>query len=224
MDFKDKKCEICGKKAETFMFGRFLCLDEKCIEEARRLRGGPAGHKLRVIAVGSTNPVKIRAVEEGMRKILGSVEVVGVDVDSGVSKHPIGFEETYRGALNRAKNALNKQSALYGVGIEAGLIEVDGHYLDIHVCVVFDGLTATVGTSQGFEYPKEVAEAIKKGIEGGIIAEKISGIKDIGKKNGLIGYLTDDNITRLDLCRDAVIMAMIPRMRKNVNLYDLFLK
>jgi len=217
MEFKNKKCEICGEKAEIFLFGRFLCKNEKCIEEAKKL--SMARHKLRVVAVGSTNPVKIEAVREGFEKVLGAVEVVGVDVNSNVSSHPIGLEETYLGALNRAKNAFEKVQCSYGVGIEAGLIKVGEHYIDVHVCVVFDGIRETVGLSQGFEYPKIVAEKVLEGIEGGKIAEKISGIKDIGKNIGLIGYLTDNNITRKDLCRESVIMALIPRMMKNAHLY-----
>jgi inosine/xanthosine triphosphatase len=217
MDFKNKKCEICGEKAEIFLFGRFLCKNEKCIEEAKKL--SMARHKLRVVAVGSTNPVKVEAVKEGFEKVLGVVEVVGVDVDSNVSSHPIGLEETYLGALNRAKNAFEKVQCSYGVGIEAGLIKIGEHYIDIHVCVIFDGIRETVGLSQGFEYPKIVAEKVLEGIEGGKIAEKISGIKDIGKNIGLIGYLSDNNITRKDLCRESVIMALIPRMMKNVHLY-----
>lgn len=179
MDFKNKKCEICGKKAEIFLFGRFLCKNEKCIEEAKKL--SMARHKLRIVAVGSTNPVKIEAVKEGFEKVLGAVEVIGVDVISGVSSHPIGLEETYLGALNRAKNAFEKVQCTYAVGIEAGLIKVGEHYIDIHICVVFDGVNETVGLSQGFEYPKIVAEKVLEGIEGGKIAEEISGIKDIGK-------------------------------------------
>ena len=217
MDFKNKKCEICGKKAEIFLFGRFLCKNEKCIEEAKKL--SMARHKLRIVAVGSTNPVKIEAVKEGFEKVLGAVEVIGVDVISGVSSHPIGLEETYLGALNRAKNAFEKVQCTYAVGIEAGLIKVGEHYIDIHICVVFDGVNETVGLSQGFKYPKIVAEKVLEGIEGGKIAEEISGIKDIGKNIGLIGYLTDNNITRKDLCRESVIMALIPRMIKNAHLY-----
>lgn len=223
-----KVCEICGRPAKTYLFGSFLCEDNECMEKARMLRGGPAGHKLRVVSIGSKNPVKIKAVEEAMLKTIGNVLVVGVDVESGVSEQPIGFKETCRGAINRAKNAMEKNPALYSIGIEAGLVELcsdtevgslqEGKYMDIHVCVVYDGLNFTVGTSQGFQLPKELVKEMKKGIECSSVAEKIYGIEDIGQKNGVIGYLTDDNIKRIDLCRDAVIMAMIPRMTRNVKL------
>jgi len=217
MDLNGKKCEICGKNAKIFLFGKFLCDDEDCFKKAKSL--SMARHKLRVVGVGSKNPVKLEAVREGFERVLGTVEVVGVDVDSGVSSHPIGLEETYLGAYNRAKNAFETIQCTYSVGIEAGMVKIGDHWVDVHVCVVYDGVRDTVGISQGFEYPKIVYENVLKGVEGGIIAEKISKIKDIGKNIGLIGYLTDANITRKDLCRECVIMALIPRMKKNLPLY-----
>ncbi|ENN96843.1 hypothetical protein J422_00310 [Methanocaldococcus villosus KIN24-T80] len=213
----EKACEICGKKAEIFLYGMHLCKDIKCWEEAKKI--SLARHKMRVVALGSKNPIKVKATKEAFERVIGYSEIIPVDVDSKVSPHPIGLEETYKGALNRAKEAFKKIQCVYSVGIEAGMIELDGHYLDIHVAVVYDGIRETVGLSQGFEYPKIVAEHIMKGIEGKIIAEKISGIKGIGESVGMIGYLTDNHIKREDLCRDAVIMALIPRMKRNVELY-----
>ena len=213
--FNDKKCEICGKPAKTYLFGSFVCGSEECIEKAKMLRGGPAGHKLKVVSVGSINPVKVKAVEEAMSKTIGSVLVVEVDADSGVSKQPIGFDETVEGAMNRARYAFENKPSLYGIGIEAGLVEIGGKYLDVHVCAVFDGLEFTIGTSQGFQVPAELVKEIKKGTECGVVAEKMYNIKDIGKKEGIIGYLTDNNINRIDLCKNAVIFAMIPRLNIN---------
>ncbi|WP_456471872.1 inosine/xanthosine triphosphatase [Methanocaldococcus sp.] len=173
-----------------------------------------------VVALGSTNPVKVKATEEAFNKVFGIVKVVSVNVDSKVSPHPIGLEETYRGALNRAKEAYKIIKCDYSVGIEAGMIKVEDHYLDVHIAVVYDGSKETVGLSQGFEYPKYVVKEILKGKEGKEIAEEISGIKDIGKTVGFIGYLTDNNILRKDLCRESVIMALIPRLKKNERLYN----
>ncbi|WP_048057855.1 inosine/xanthosine triphosphatase [Methanothermococcus okinawensis] len=213
--FKGKKCEICGAPATTYLFGRFLCGSAKCAEKARLLRGGPAGHKLRVISVGSKNPVKVKAVEMAMEKSIGSTLVVEVDANSGVSKQPIGFDETTEGAKNRAKYAFEAKSSLYGVGIEAGLVEIGRKYLDVHVCAIYDGLDYTIGTSQGFQVPTELVKEMKHGEECGVVAEKIYNIKDIGKKEGIIGYLTNGGINRLNLCESAVLMAMVPRLVSN---------
>jgi hypothetical protein len=45
--FKGEKCVICGKPAENFLFAAFVCGSDECIEEARKLRGGPGGHKFK---------------------------------------------------------------------------------------------------------------------------------------------------------------------------------
>ena len=216
--FKDRKCDICGKPAKTYMFGCFICDDNECLERAKVLRGAPAGHNIKVVSVGSKNPVKVKAVEEGLSKTIGTVLVHAVDVDSGVSKQPVGFDETAKGAINRAKNAFESGQFIYGIGIEAGLVNIGGKHLDVHVCAVYDGIDYTIGTSKGFQVPFEIVEEIKKGHECGAVAEKLYNIENIGMKEGIIGYLTNNNIKRLDLCIDAVISAMIPRLRRNKNI------
>ncbi len=211
------KCEFCGKEGKAYLFGKVICDSKECLEKAKK--SAMSRHKNLIVAVGSTNPVKIEGTREAFEKVLGFYDVLGVDVDSKVSSHPVGLEETFKGALNRAKEAYKKISCIYSVGIEAGMIKVGNKYLDVHIAVVYDGKDITIGLSQGFEYPKIAVKRILLGEEGGKIAEELSNIKDIGKKSGFIGYLTDENITRKDLCRESVIMALIPRMRKNMSLY-----
>lgn len=210
--FEDKKCSICGTSATNYLFGLFVCDNKECIEKARALRGGPAGHKLRVVSIGSKNPIKIKGVQLAMEKTIGNIKVVPIDVDSEVSNQPWGFEETTKGAINRAKKAYYSISSIYGVGIEAGLVEIGGKYLDIHICAIFDGRTYTIGTSQGFQIPEEILEEMKKGEECSKAAEKVYGLKDIGREDGIIGYLTNKNINRVDLCESAVLMAMVLRL------------
>ncbi|ABR55274.1 protein of unknown function DUF84 [Methanococcus vannielii SB] len=213
--FESKFCDICGKPAREYRFGSLLCGDEACLENARSVRGGPAGHKLRVVSLGSVNPVKVRATENALTKTIGQVLISKIDVPSLVSNQPLGFEETFKGAYNRAKAAFESVNSVFGIGIEAGVIEIFEKKLDIHVCVIYDGLNYTVGTSQGFQIPNEVIKKIDEGFECSDAIFELYGFKDAGKKNGLIGYLTDDNITREGLCVEAVTMAMIPRFKGN---------
>ncbi|MGZ7120124.1 MAG: DUF84 family protein, partial [Methanobacterium sp.] len=49
------------------------------------------------IAVGSKNPVKVKAVLNVLKAIYGQVDVMGVDVDSGVPHQPFGKDETIQG-------------------------------------------------------------------------------------------------------------------------------
>ncbi|MBA2862276.1 inosine/xanthosine triphosphatase [Methanococcus maripaludis] len=213
--FESKFCDICGKPAKTYRFGSLLCDNPECLGRAQKLRGGPAGHKLRVVSIGSINPVKVSAVEKALEKTVGNMLVTPVDTESGVSNQPIGFEETFEGAYNRAKSAFEKVNSVYGIGIEAGMVEIGEKKLDIHICVVYNGIDYSVGTSQAFQIPKEISEKLNEGFECGKVAEATYGIKDIGKKNGLIGVLTDDNILREELCINSVVMAMIPKYRRN---------
>jgi non-canonical (house-cleaning) NTP pyrophosphatase len=57
------------------------------------------------IAVGTTNIVKIQAIEEAIKDypLLAQAKVTSFSVDSEVSEQPISLEETIRGAKNRAK-------------------------------------------------------------------------------------------------------------------------
>jgi len=169
------------------------------------------------IAVGSTNPTKVKAVENVMRRIYGDVEVIGVEVDSGVSDQPIGIEEIARGAINRAKQALEKTGADLGVGIEAGIYPFPGTltgYLDVQVCAIVspDGVI-TIGHGPGFEYPPVVIERIlKEGVEAGIAMGELVNDPELKRKVGAIGVLSKGLLTRTELNEIAVLMAMIPRI------------
>jgi len=165
------------------------------------------------IAVGSKNPVKVEAARRAFSRFF-EVEVTGVEVDSGVSPQPLGFEETIRGAENRARGA--KKYGDLGVGIEAGLIPVDGSgklYFDIQVTAIYDGDSITHGLGPGFVHPPVVVKEVLEGREVGEIMEKLSGIKNIGKKLGAIGFLTDGKVTRIEITEMSVLMALVPRIK-----------
>ena len=57
------------------------------------------------INVGTHNPVKVRATRNVLEKIYTTVDIEGIEVDSGVRDQPIGLEETIQGAMKRARNA-----------------------------------------------------------------------------------------------------------------------
>ena len=72
------------------------------------------------ILVGSNNPVKINAVQRAFSKFW-DVEISNMEVDSGVSDMPMSDEESIKGALNRAMNAM-QPNIDFSVGLEGGLI------------------------------------------------------------------------------------------------------
>ena len=171
------------------------------------------------VAVGSNNPVKVQAVKNVLKKFFNA-EIIPVKVYSRVSKQPIG-EETIQGAINRAKQALEKTNADLGVGIEAGLFRVQNTlsgYFDVQYCAIVDRKgKVTLGHGAGFEYPKKVVkEVISKKKEVGEVMEKVSGVVKIGETIGAIGFLTKGKLKRTELTEQAILMAMIPRINEKL--------
>jgi len=76
------------------------------------------------IAIGSTNPTKVRAARNVLRKIYPRAEFVALEVASGVPKQPRGDKQTRRGAVNRAKRVRAQTHADLGIGLEAGILEL----------------------------------------------------------------------------------------------------
>ena len=167
------------------------------------------------IAVGTDNDVKLQAVENIFQKVFKSPEVVKVNVPSDVPVQPWG-DDTIAGARNRAEGALNESaSAHFGVGIEAGLFkdDVTDNCYDVQYCAIRDrGGHVTVGHGPGFYYPPSVVDALRMGKSVGEVMSALTGIKEIGKKKGAIGYLSNDILDRLGLTEQAVIMALVPRL------------
>ncbi len=166
------------------------------------------------VHVGTENRVKKKAVENVFRKVFGNeVEVKKIAVDTGVPEQPFG-EQVIKGAIKRAEKALT--DANFGVGIEAGLIwnpYLETHF-DVQYCAIIDdSKKITIGHGPGFVYPKKVLTEVKNGQTVGQVMNQISGQKNLGGKQGAIGYLSKGLLTRTKLCEQAVLMALIPRIK-----------
>jgi inosine/xanthosine triphosphatase len=169
------------------------------------------------VAVGTNNPVKVKAVENVFSRLFGNVTVEARKVSSGVPPQPLG-SETVKGAITRAKNAYKAGGYDYGVGIEAGLSDVEGYVLDIQFCAIYDTVDGiTLGCGSGFEYPPDVVTEVLSGREVGEVMSEVSGIENLGKKLGAIGYLSHGMLDRTQLTEQSVLMALIPRI--NPKLY-----
>ncbi len=175
------------------------------------------GYKAATIgAVGSTNPVKLAAVRRVFGTVFPKLRVRGVDVTSKVSEQP--FEaEAIEGAINRAREALKE--ADYGVGIEAGRFwneQVRG-LLDVQYCAVVDKRGhVTLGHGPGFEHPPAVVERVKAGKTVGDAMAELTGKERIGRTTGAIGFLTEGRMDRTELTEAAVLMAIVPRIRRDL--------
>ncbi|PJC69222.1 inosine/xanthosine triphosphatase [candidate division WWE3 bacterium CG_4_8_14_3_um_filter_42_11] len=162
------------------------------------------------IVVGSTNPVKIKAVRRAFEQYFKTVKVSGKETESDVSCQPKSSAESFTGALNRAKSALLLQNADFGVGIEGG---IEQHKFGVFTCgwvVIVDRKdTVGVGTSARMLVPKKIwLEIKKKKTELGAVLERITGEKNIKRKGGMFGLFTKNKVTREDAYFQGVVFAL----------------
>jgi inosine/xanthosine triphosphatase len=193
--------------------------DRATISSSRIVRGeiDKDGHLLRPVkvAVATGNRVKLEAVRNVFTQVFGFIDVIDVAMDPDAHGQPLGAR-TIEGATRRARIALERSGADFGVGVEAGLFYVEhlGRHLDVQYCVIMDSSgNATYGHGPGFEYPPEVTKAALEGHAVGDIMSGITGIEHIGHKSGSVGYLSAGLINRTSLTELAVLMALIPRIR-----------
>jgi inosine/xanthosine triphosphatase len=176
-----------------------------------------------LVAIGTSNPVKVKAVENVLSAFF-KVTSVMKEVSSGVPPQPVGMDQTIKGAVTRAKKALDGEAgAELGVGIEAGLIQVPwtiSGYMDQQFAAIVDkGGRITLGAGPSFEYPRKVVDRIfGEKIEVNKAMVDLSGIEALGHKQGAIGYFSKGQLDRTRLTELAVLMAMIPRLNERLYL------
>lgn len=169
------------------------------------------------INVGSKNPVKIAGVRDAVNlypSIFPDAEVVGVEVGNAEFGHPKNLAETIQGAIQRAKGSFIDCS--YGFGLESGMMEVPSSktgFMEVTVCAIYDGEKISLGLSPALEWPKEVTELVVSGVLDGSQAFKKLGFTRHEKMGtqpgGIISVLTKGRITREELTKDSIIMALV---------------
>ena len=164
------------------------------------------------VLIATKNPGKIEGAKQAFERFFENVEIEGIPVNSNVGDQPIN-EEILQGAKNRVRNLKiyaenNNIKADFFVSSEAGITDLLGDWIDINCVVVEskDGLQS-VGTSQGFPIPNKYIDEIKK-TELGKVMDKIFSGKDLGKGKGGISFLTKNEVSRIDLTKNAFIMAL----------------
>jgi inosine/xanthosine triphosphatase len=183
---------------------------------ARRIVAGEIdseGRLLRPLKVniGSENRIKIDAVDNVLSELYDEVEIQGIAVQTKVPEQPWG-DMTRIGAMERARLAL--ADADLGIGLEAGVFETEDGLYDIQYCAIIDKRGHySIGHGSGFRYPPEIEKAVRNGEQVGKAFRDIYGWETDGKVIGAIGFLTDGLLTRTKLAEQAVMAAMVPRIR-----------
>lgn len=165
------------------------------------------------ILIGTKNPGKIEGARQAFEKYFKDVEIEGIGVSSTVNDQPLN-NEIFLGAKNRIKNLKqyakeNGIEADFYIASEAGITNLLGEWIDINAAVIEnkEGFQ-TVGCSQGFQIPdKYMPEIIET--ELGKVMDKLFDGENLGKGKGGISRLTHDEVTRIELTKNAFVMALI---------------
>jgi non-canonical (house-cleaning) NTP pyrophosphatase len=183
------------------------------------------------IVLGTGSALKIQAIKNAFASAKEKLAVELVDgspikfkffttnAKSGINEQPIGWEETIKGANNRASNALTlvksdlKPRAV--VAIENGVVDLpangEHYYMDIGWVVLNDLKTNKqyVSSSTSLSVPAEVVEAAKeKSFKtttiGDILHERDASISTKDPHSTLLGGV----MTRIPLMQQAVLSCL----------------
>lgn len=182
------------------------------------------------IAIGSTREPKVEAVKEAWgvfaTRILDDpdekIAFSSYDVSNGAApKMPLTVADLMEGARSRAENLMfqlkrEKTEADFYVGLEGGF-NVIGHegprrqaFLESWA-FVSDGYKGFFGHGGGLYVPSSIADpVIDRGIELGIVMDRVTHQSQVGNKQGSWGILTRDILTRQHSFVIALIAAFAP--------------
>ena len=172
-----------------------------------------------VIAVGSTNPVKLAATEAVLCQVFSAATFVTATVPSGVAEQPWGDEQTRTGAFNRAANALKQTGANFGVGLEGGLVETSVGVMTCAWCAIVDEM-GKVGYGGGVHIllPPPVVDALHQHGELGPAMDVLVNEHNTKQGRGAVGILTNGLSSRQAAYEQLVAMAASPFVTNYYNL------
>jgi inosine/xanthosine triphosphatase len=128
-----------------------------------------------IIAVGSTNPAKVGAVEEAWQEFNRTGTVLSASVPSGVSDQPFSDEETIEGAIHRARRAKKALDAAIGIGLEGGVTETpNGLFLCNWGALVDENGRVQLAGGARIPLPDSFRTPLNQGKELGWIMEEYS--------------------------------------------------
>jgi len=169
------------------------------------------------VAIGSKNPVKIQATENVFKKVFGDIEILSIEGNSGVSHTPSSWEETAQGAINRARAALEKTDADFGVGLEGGYEKTKFGVLMRGAVAIMDrkGRLGISG-SNGILLPEKIVEKLEQGEELGNIMDKLQGVKNTKQKWGAVGFFTKGYSNRQESFEHDILYALARFLRSEL--------
>lgn len=172
------------------------------------------------IIIATENPGKIKGAQEAFAEYFKEFEIEAVGVNSDVSEEPVN-DEIYQGASNRVKNVRKiaqeqGKEADYYIAIESGITNTIGEWTIINIAVIEDkdGFKSW-GTSSGFPVPNQYVEEIIQ-TDLGKVMDRIFNKTELRAQKGGIDLLTKGKISRIDLTKQAFIMALTQFMNGDI--------
>ena len=171
------------------------------------------------VLIATKNPGKIEGAKLALEYFYQDVEVIGVPVESNVSDEPVN-RETLIGAKNRIAN-LEKyaqendiQADMY-FAIESGITNELGNWCIVNIAVIKDkNGYESFGTGPAFPVPEKFVEPIKQKSLG-VVMDELLNENELSKGKGGISFLTKGVISRIDITKEAFVMALTQFINKN---------
>jgi inosine/xanthosine triphosphatase len=173
-----------------------------------------------VVAIGSRNKAKTMGVRMAFKRFLRDAEFRELDVTAKVNVQPMSIDETVMGARRRAELAIKEERADFGVGVEAGLVELaEGFFLNVQIAAVVDSKGhLSFGCSSGFPIPASFVAKLKQ--ERGELdryTHELTGARKVSEEEGIVYRLSKRRLSRVEMTEQCVSMALIPWL--NTRLY-----
>lgn len=162
------------------------------------------------IFLASRSEEKRLALSQSLKQFFSDWSMTYELVDSGVNLQPVGLEEIYMGAANRARVMAVRHPNEYVLAMESGIVQVGVCWLDLAVILMVtpDGVEQLV-TSTGVGIPLAVVEQVfLTGCDKTVIGQVIADLEKPGFEN-LAGdpqkVLSHGRFSRVDLLREATV-------------------
>ena len=171
------------------------------------------------VYVGSLNPVKIECTRLAFGEVFGpdGFEFIGKSVSSDVSDQPFNDRETYLGAMKRARNLKSMfPDGTFWVGIEGGIEIINNEMHAFAWMVILHKDNHGEARTATFMLPPRIKELVEKGVELGHADDMVFNRENSKQKDGAVGILTNGIIDRTQYYKPAIILALIPFMKKDL--------
>jgi inosine/xanthosine triphosphatase len=166
------------------------------------------------VVVASRNPVKIAATHDAFTSVFpdATIDVTGVDVDSGVGDQPDSDSTTREGARARALQASEAEpGADFWVGLEGGVEAFDGQLMAF-AWMAIKGREGEISEARSttLPLPPAVKELVDSGMELGEANDRVFSTVNSKQGGGAYGLLTDGRYTREGIYTQTLIIALTP--------------